>query len=580
MKKRLNITVFITITLILTGSYNGIAETPTIKQEDSIYSEIICQIPLGDKGIHYEGADNPGYLTWGPSTLAIAPDGTFWIADTPDDHLLQFDLHGVLIRKIAIGGLIIGAGDLEVTSSNIWVLDVASIPPKIVLLSLNGFLISSYDLPEGLWLENGLSGITQGTDGSILVEKLGGHVITQIISPSGDLDIKTLGGYDLNGNELSAYPADMRKIDASKGYLLVGENRIDVTVMNDLAGLSILRINPDGSFFVKVVESVLNQSFQVDLKVYHYNASGNMIGMARVPLADQYTSVDHGIAIGIDDTVYALVTRRDGAEIRRLVFVDELAPILSQVEVNEKDQLEDVSIRLDYCRNRGAIIAVADEYLNNSTYLNLYHIEDNGACEGRVKPSYLDSAGMYASVPYAWNLWDTVDQFNTFMSGGVNGYFAGNASNIYLSCGRGIDCSGLVSRAWGLGSHLGTCSLEWESISTQLSNVYDLQSGDIMNLCDPEGIGHAIIFDSFGEGGMWGYEATTSSDYDRVVLTFREFNTILGYTPRQYKYVCNTIHLPYIRKYEVEIGSDNQVLNPYPPSDSVLSKTPQPTPYP
>lgn len=365
-----------------------------------------------------------------------------------------------------------------------------------------------------------------------------------------------------------------------RDIFLLEKKKIDVSVVNDLAGLSILRINPDGSFYVKVVELVLNQSFQVDLKVYHYDASGNLIGMARVPLAAQFTSVDHGIAVGPDDSVYVLITKPDGAEIQRLVFVYELAPILSQPEDTEKDQLEDVSIRLDYCRNRDAIIDVADKYLNNSTYLSSYHIEDNDACDGRVKPSYLGSAGIYTSVPYAWNLWDTVDQFNTFMSGGVNGYFAGNASNVYLSCGRGIDCSGLVSRAWDLGSHLGTCSLEWESVSTQLSNVYDLQRGDIMNLCDPEDIGHAIIFDSFGDGGMWGYESTTLFDHDRVVLTFREFNTIGGYTPRQYKYVCNIIHLPFIRRYEMEIGSDNQILSPYPPPDSVLTKTPQPLPYP
>ena len=96
----------------------------------------------------------------------------------------------------------------------------------MVLLSLNGSVISCYDLPKGLWLEDGLSGIAQGSDGSILVEKIGGHVITQLISPSGDLDIRILEGYEYNGKKLSAFPADMHKIDASKGYLLIGEKKI------------------------------------------------------------------------------------------------------------------------------------------------------------------------------------------------------------------------------------------------------------------------------------------------------------------------------------------------------------------
>ena len=118
MKRRLGIVVLL-ICFTFTGYYISIAETPAINQDDINYNEVVFQIPLGDKGIHYEGIDNPGFLTWGPPALTIAPDGTFWIADTPDDHLLQFDLHGALIRKIAIGDLIIGAGDLEVTPSNV-----------------------------------------------------------------------------------------------------------------------------------------------------------------------------------------------------------------------------------------------------------------------------------------------------------------------------------------------------------------------------------------------------------------------------------------------------------------------------
>jgi len=67
--------------------------------------------------------------------MTIAPDGTFWIADTADNHLLHFDSKGVLLDKIDVGNFAVGVGDIEVTSNAIWVLDMASIPPKVVQLS-------------------------------------------------------------------------------------------------------------------------------------------------------------------------------------------------------------------------------------------------------------------------------------------------------------------------------------------------------------------------------------------------------------------------------------------------------------
>jgi hypothetical protein len=475
---------------------------------------------------------------------------------------------------------LIGAGDLEVTSSDIWVLDVASIPPKVVRLTLDGKIISIHDLPKGLWLEDGLSGIDLGSDGSVLIERIGGHAITQFVSSEGEIKLNILKGYDFQGKLFSAYPADMREKDASQGYILAGEKRIDVTVANDLGGLSILHVNPDKSFYVNVVELVLNKSFQVDQKVYHYNADGKLLGMARIPLEEQYIPVGHGIVVGPDSQVYALITKPDGAEVQRLSFFTELPAILQPpVEKERSQQLEELSITAETCRDRETIIDVAEEYLNNSIYISSYHINDNGACLGRVKPSYLGSAGTYSSVPYAWNLWDTVDQFNAFMSGGNNGYFAGNASDTYKSCGRGIDCSGLVSRAWDLGSHYGTCSLEDANISIALTSRYALRRGDIMNRCSSTPR-HSIIFDDFENDGMWGHEATTEFDHDRVVRIYRAFTTIANYTPRRYKDVCSKIRLPLINKTEMEMAASNSSPNPYPPPDSSLLGTPYPPPYP
>jgi hypothetical protein len=275
--------------------------------------------------------------------------------------------------------------------------------------------------------------------------------------------------------------------------------------------------------------------------------------------------------------VYALITKPDIGEIQRLIFNAELPPILTPPgTMEEPEQSPALPLALVTCRSREAMIDVAEAYLNNEIYLNSYHINDNPACSGRVKPRYLGSAGTYPSVPYAWNMWDTVDQFNNFMSGGINGYFAGDIDETYESCSRGIDCSGLVSRAWDLGSHYGTCSLE--NISFELPNVYMLQPGDIMNRCSQ----HTIIFHSLVGDGMLGYEATIFSNYDRVVLTYRPFITINTLVPRRYTNVCSKIHLPIIMKTNVEMNSALPSSNPYPPPEpsQALGAYPPPDPYP
>ena len=66
---------------------------------------------------------------------------------------------------------------------------------------------------------------------------MGGHDITQLITPEGEQNIKDLEGYEFQGKVYSAYPADMREKEASKGYILAGDKRIDVAVANDLGVL-------------------------------------------------------------------------------------------------------------------------------------------------------------------------------------------------------------------------------------------------------------------------------------------------------------------------------------------------------
>ncbi|GAB1360570.1 hypothetical protein MASR1M31_23880 [Porphyromonadaceae bacterium] len=336
MKKLAFLVILIIFVFGLSGIYTVTASTTSSFSPIEIEppNEILFTIPVGEDGIHYAGEDNPDVMRWGPTAMAVAPDGSFWIADTADNRLIHFSPKGELLEKIPTIDFIVGIGDLLVTSKDIWVLDMASFPAKVVQMAFDGKLLNAYDLPKGLRLENSLSGIALGTDGSILVEQGGGAIITRFISPTGKREQTVLDGYDYSGNFYLASPANLREEDTSSGLILIGDKQIEIKVENDLAGLNIIQINSDGGFFVEVVEMILDSAFRIDQKVYRYGSSGNLIGMARVPRAAEYVYVEHGIVAGPDNEVYALITKPKIAEVQKLIFVEKLAALLSKPEEN------------------------------------------------------------------------------------------------------------------------------------------------------------------------------------------------------------------------------------------------------
>ena len=96
----------------------------------------------------------------------------------------------------------------------------------------------------------------------------------------------------------------------------------------------------------------------------------------------------------------------------------------------------------------------------------------------------------------------------------------GRAGNIITRSGKvgntfGLDCSGYVSRCWGLTSKRSTNTIE--NVARRIS-YSSLQPGDALNNAGS----HVMLFekrDSNGDSVL--YEATTLQEYDRVSHTVR-----------------------------------------------------------
>lgn len=255
---------------------------------------------------------------------------------------------------------------------------------------------------------------------------------------------------------------------------------------------------------------------QVDQTVRQYDAAGGLQRIDRVPLTQQHTYVAHGLAVGPDSAVYALVTRPDRVEVQRLRFAQTLEPILAPGDLNRTNQDTGGMFITQRCVSRDSMMSIAREYVNNSKYLS--QTNTDGSCSGRGKPRYIAGADTYSSVAYDWGGWDTVNGYNGSMSPGT--YQAGDIDTAGVeSCSRGVDCSGFVSRVWRLSSKYSTSTLpniSWQLSSTNDPSTNDLRRGDILNKAGS----HVILFADFGSNGVYGYESTTSNAYDRVVYTY------------------------------------------------------------
>jgi hypothetical protein len=267
--------------------------TPAVSVEDQSGPpyEVVFSVPAGGEGVHYEGVGVPETLPWGPAAFTVAPDGTFWIADSVKSRLLHYNREGQDLGAIGLAELVVGIGDVVASSSEVLILDIAGQVPKILRLSQSGEVLAQYDLPVGLRLENGLTGIALGQAGEVLVELEGGGRIFQLIDAQGEYRPEQLEGYVYGG------------------------------------GLTFLGANMDGSLYVVQEKVISSAPIQVDQIVRYLDKAGEQLGMARAPLAEQLVYVAHSLAVGPDGAVFALVTRVESVDIVRLNFYTQLDPL-------------------------------------------------------------------------------------------------------------------------------------------------------------------------------------------------------------------------------------------------------------
>ena len=478
----------------------------------------VCSIPTGRDGINYAHEGVAEMRAVGPAALAVAADGSFWVADTVSRRLLHYSSTCSQLGIVELRN-VVGISDVAATNSSLFVFDRAAASPTVVHLSLSGTEYGRYTVDADV------TGLALGERGELLTEHKGGASFKQLLDSSGKLSVASLPGMTKSGMVYNAVAADMSKVDASTGTITVGSRTVEVKVPNAVGGLRVLGIQGDGSFFVKMEEVSLPSDFRVDQTVRYYDMNGNLRGMARVPLQGLYTYVENGLATGAAGA-YALVTFRDRAEIQKLGFSDSLAAILPVVTTSTTEPAPITG----QCRSSTDMANTASWITGFQRAYSSTNVD--GYCAGRTKPRFLGGAGIaYTGEAYDWGGWDNPTNYDNLL---YQNYQAGDINTAGVeSCSRGLDCSGLVSLAWGTTSKYGTSTLP--NISWQLGSRSGMARGDIMNCAGS----HVVLFDYYNGNGLNVWEATTSNYYDRAVYVYRDWGYFGScYVPRRYNSKC------------------------------------------
>jgi len=318
-----------------------------------------------------------------------------------------------------------------------------------------------------------------------------------------------------------------------------------VSSRSPLGAVRYLDSDRSGNVYV-YAEDLVGTSERVRAFVKRYGPDGAPAARVELPVDSFATHPMRPVRIAEDGSTYILVPGEDRISIVRASWVadggeslpDAVDGTAAAERVLHRENAESVfSSLVELARSvfapQEAVASWTPLHANDRawTYVNhgWYCSSSNYATRnGSIRPRYITSANRnYTAVPYCWGGFDTLASYNNAMSAG---HSAGdiNCTGNKRSGTAGVDCSGFVSRLWGLGSKHATWQLP--SVSRRISK-------SAMRLGDAYiwPYNHCMFFRFYTTGGSQLFESTTTNSFDRVVTMSRTNAALANYDAYRYQ---------------------------------------------
>lgn len=256
---------------------------------------------------------------------------------------------------------------------------------------------------------------------------------------------------------------------------------------------------------------------RVDAWVGRFSGDGGPTAAARLDLEDFEDVPAVPVAVAPAGTILMIQPKAESVELIELTLVQGLvgdaaekpvgAPPVAVMDVGDstvspapEPPFEAAPARTPSAYNAAfadAVLARARRYLDAQWTLqpgNFRQPEIEHNCEPPqglywARPTRLTEAKVgkaVTAVPYKWGGFDSVEQFKQRLAA-ARPALAGNVctcrepqfNGCMVARAAGVDCSGFVSRAWGLKEHSGTSRLA--ALAAPLPGLFELRPGDILN---------------------------------------------------------------------------------------------------
>jgi hypothetical protein len=295
---------------------------PELPTQDVVVFTIPNQEPFSGR----EGDPRPDWLGWGAEAFDVAPDGSYWIADTAVDpqRLLHYSVHGVQLDEISMEGVATSVYDLAAGEGKLWLLDLGADGIQVISLTLGRRQVDVISVPkefyahDGIPVANGIFSLSLAADGALMISGISG--LTLLVDGSGSVAARPLPGWSSLGHVY-------RLSEASGGgppVLSVDGRPVPMGDSLSLEAEPFLGFNADGTFPVVLRREVASPDGgdpAVDWLVAYLRPEGTAIGYASLPQRMPWQEYNHELALGPDRQVYALVSRSDhSVQVVRLGF--------------------------------------------------------------------------------------------------------------------------------------------------------------------------------------------------------------------------------------------------------------------